>query len=95
MIGAVEEPDTRSNLEKLDDLQAGHPFSYNLVMGLVVGAVAWLLFQLHPLLVLAYATSYAALRWWLWQEGRVLHRQYQVRAARWAERKASRRREHG
>jgi hypothetical protein len=87
--------DERSNLEKLDDLQAVHPFRYNLAVGLLVGLLAWLLLRIHPVLVLAYALSYAGLRWYLWQEGRVLHRQYEARAARWAEKQAARRRQHG
>ena len=84
--------DTRSNLEKLDDLQAAHPFPYNVVTGLLVGLLAWLLFRVHPVLVAAYALSYAALRWYLWQDGRVLHRQYEARRARWVEQQAERRR---
>lgn len=84
--------DERSNLEKLDDLQAAHPFPYNLVVGLVVGGLAWLLFQVHPVLIGAYALVYAALRWFLWQPGRVLHRQYEARAERWKQTKAERKR---
>jgi len=84
--------DERSNLEKLDDLQAAHPFPYNVVVGAFMGAVAWLLFRVHPLLVAAYALAYGALRWYLWQPGRVLHRQYEVRAERWRRTKAERRR---
>ena len=84
--------DERSNLEKLDDLQAAHPFPYNVVVGALMGAVAWLLFRVHPLLVAAYALAYGALRWYLWQPGRVLHRQYEVRAERWRRTKAERRR---
>ncbi|MFP5254811.1 MAG: hypothetical protein ACLGI8_03065 [Acidimicrobiia bacterium] len=85
-------PDERSNLEKLDDLQAAHPFPYNVVVGLFVGAVAWLLFEVHPLLLVAYALVYGALRWYLWQPGRVLHRQYEARAQRWKQTKADRKR---
>lgn len=92
----VNEPgsptDQRSNLERLDDLQAAHPFSYNLVVGAVIGAV-FLLIGLQLFLVAIYVVSYAALRWYLWQDGRVLHRQYTARAARWAEKQAERRRE--
>ena len=84
--------DERSNLEKLDDLQAAHPFPYNVVVGLVVGVVAWLLFRVHPALVVAYALVYGALRWFLWQPGRVLHRQYEARAARWKQTQADRKR---
>lgn len=84
--------DERSNLEKLDDLQAAHPFPYNVVFGLMVGVVAWLLFRVPPLLVAAYALAYGALRWYLWQPGRVLHRQYEERALRWKQAQADRRR---
>lgn len=84
--------DERSNLEKLDDLQAAHPFPYNVVVGLLVGAVAWLLFRVHPALIAAYALSYGALRWYLWQPGRVLRRQYEARAVRWKQAQADRKR---
>lgn len=87
--------DERSNLERLDDLQAAHPFPYNVVVGLVVGAVAWVFFGLHPILVAAYALAYGALRWYLWQPGRVLHRQYEARAIRWKQAQADRRRQRG
>ena len=86
--------DARSNLEKLDDLQAARPFTYNLVVGLLVGLLL-VVFSFHPLLVLLYALSYASLRWYLWQEGRILHRQYEARAVRWAEKQAERRRQRG
>jgi hypothetical protein len=92
VTGSAGDDDTRSNLEKLDGLQAAHPFPYNLVAGLLVGLVAWLLFRVHPVLVAAYALSYAALRWYLWQDGRVLRRQYEARAVRWREQQAERRR---
>jgi len=84
--------DDRSNLEKLDDLQAANAFTYNVVVGLLVGGLAWLLFGVHPVLVAAYALSYGALRWYLWQEGRVLRRQYEARAVRWKQTQADRRR---
>jgi hypothetical protein len=86
--------DERSNLEKLDDLQAARPFTYNLVVGLLVGLLL-VVFRFHPILVLIYALSYASLRWFLWQEGRVLRRQYEARAVRWAEKQAERRRQRG
>lgn len=84
--------DDRSNLERLDDLQARAPFQYNLVVGAIVGSIFWALFQVHPLLVVVYALSYAALRWYLWQDGKVLHRQYEARAVRWRQKQAERRR---
>ncbi|MGQ0830422.1 MAG: hypothetical protein ACT4OV_01975 [Microthrixaceae bacterium] len=91
MTAPVAADDLRSNLEKLDDLQAKRPFTYNLVVGLLAGS-ALLLFDVHIALVFFYAVSYAALRWFLWQEGRVLHRQYLARAERWAAKQAARRR---
>lgn len=87
-------PDQRSNLEKLDDLQAAHPFRYNLVVGLLVG-LGLLAIGLNPVLVAIYALSYASLRWYLWQDGRILRRQYEARAVRWAEKLAERKRRHG
>ena len=87
----ADRADQRSNLEKLDDLQARAPFRYNLVVGLLFGAVL-LLLGVHLVLVVSYALSYAALRWFLWQGGRVLRRQYAARAERWAEKQAERRR---
>lgn len=84
--------DERSNLEKLDDLQAAHPFPYNLVVGLLVAGFVWAVFGLDPVLALAYAVAYAALRWFLWQPGRVLHRQYEARAIRWKQTQAERKR---
>lgn len=92
MSTTVDEADQRSNLEKLDDLQAAHPFPYNLVVGALMGLVLWPL-GFHPIAVAIYALSYAALRWFLWQDGRVLRRQYDTRAARWAEKQAARRRD--
>jgi hypothetical protein len=85
-------PDQRSNLEKLDDLQAAHPFPYNVVVGLLIGAAVWLLLRIHPLLVVAYALAYGALRWYLWQDGRVLRRQFEARAVRWRQQQAERKR---
>lgn len=91
----MDEPaDQRSNLEKLDDLQHAHPFPYNFVVGLVMGGVL-LVIGFSPLLALAYAPAYAALRWYLWQDGRILDRQYAARAARWAEKQAERKRQRG
>ncbi|MET0728993.1 MAG: hypothetical protein ABWZ76_11920 [Acidimicrobiales bacterium] len=84
--------DHRGNLEKLDDLQAAHPFPYNLGVGLLLGAVL-VLIGIHPALVAVYALSYAGLRWFLWQDGRVLRRQYHARAERWAKKQAERRRQ--
>jgi hypothetical protein len=91
VTGAVEPSDQRSNLEKLDDLQAAQPFRYNLVVGVLMGLVL-LAFGFHPIVVPVYALSYAGLRAYLWADGRVLRRQYEARALRWAEKQAERRR---
>ncbi|MEX2294457.1 MAG: hypothetical protein WD691_11770 [Acidimicrobiales bacterium] len=88
---ASGEGDPRSKLERLDDLQATHPFPYNLVVGALIGAV-FLLIGVQPFLAVVYVVSYASLRWYLWQHGRVLRRQYNARAARWADKQAMRRR---
>ena len=81
----------RSNLEKLDDLQAANPFPYNLAVGslmaLVLAAIG-----VEPIFAALYALTYAALRWFLWQDGRILRRQYEARGVRWAEKQAERRR---
>jgi hypothetical protein len=89
-----DDADQRSNLEKLDDLQAAHPFPYNIVVGVLVGLILFAI-GLPLVFVAIYALSYAGLRWFLWQDGRVLHRQYEARADRWAEKQAERKRRHG
>ena len=86
--------DQRSNLEKLDDLQAARPFEYNLAVGIIVGLILFAI-GLPAVFVPIYALSYAGLRWYLWQEGRVLHRQYEARAVRWREKQAERKRRRG
>ncbi len=91
----AEPQDDRSNLEKLDDLQAAHPLPYNLVVGVVVALVVVLAFEVPILFGVAYAVAYATLRWYLWQHGRILRRQYDARAERWAAAQAERRRRHG
>jgi hypothetical protein len=90
-MAAPSPRDERSNLEKLDDLQAAHPFAYNLLAGLLMGMVL-LLIGFHPVTVPIYALSYATLRWFLWQPGRLLHRQYDARSVRWRQKQAARRR---
>lgn len=92
MSVTVADGDQRSNLEKLDDLQAAHPFRYNLAVGGLM-ALVLLAFRPHPIVVPIYALSYAALRWFLWQDGRVLRRQYDARALRWTNKQAARRRD--
>jgi hypothetical protein len=79
--------------EKLDHLQARHPFQYNLVSGALIAALFVLLFQIHWLYAVLYVVSWAALRWYLWGEGRILRRQYDVRVVRVAEEKAAKRRD--
>jgi hypothetical protein len=82
---AAAEPKVRWN-ERLDHLQADHPFTYNLVTGLVLGLVA-LLVGIHWALALAYVLSWAAIRAFLWQDGRILRRQYDERQVRMAEKR--------
>ena len=86
--------DDRSTLEKLDDLQARRPFAYNLVTGALIGGVL-ALFGVHPLFAVLYALVWAALRWFLWQDDRVLRRQYEARARRWQQVKDEKRRQRG
>ena len=78
--------------EKLDHLQARRPFTYNLVTGALIGLVL-LLFGVHWAVVVAYALSWAALRWFLWQDGRILRRQYEARQVRVAAEKEAKRRQ--
>ena len=87
------DPDKVRFNEKLDHLQARRPFTYNLVTGLLVGAVL-LLVGVHPAAVAVWALSWAALRWFLWRPGHLLQRQYEVRQVRVAEQKAAKRRGH-
>jgi hypothetical protein len=85
-------PKPRFN-ERLDHLQAAHPFRYNLVTGALIGLVLALFGFSWPAVAL-YALSWAAVRAFLWRDGRILRRQYEVRLARVADRQATRRRQH-
>ncbi len=67
--------------DKLDHLQARHPYAYNLVVGGVIGLVLVLLGFPWPLGV-AYVVSWTVLRGYLWGEGRILRRQYDARVVR-------------
>ncbi len=84
-------PDEPRFNEKLDHLQARRPFFYNLVTGLLIGLVL-LVFGFHWLWALGYALSWAALRAFLWGQGRILRRQYEARTARSEAAKVARRR---
>lgn len=84
--------DERRFNEKLDDLQADHPFPYNLAVGVLV-ALILLLLGFHPVIAVLYAPSYATLRWYLWQDSRVLRRQYEARKVRCALEAAEKRRQ--
>jgi hypothetical protein len=84
-------PDERRFNEKLDDLQAAHPFTYNLATGAVIGLVLSLV-GFHWSLVVAYAVVWAALRAYLWSGDRVLRRQYDARKVRSDAARAERRR---
>ncbi|HEY9557969.1 MAG TPA: hypothetical protein VIR58_14620 [Acidimicrobiales bacterium] len=83
--------DERRFNEKLDDIQAAHPLPYNLVVGLIVGLIA-LAFGFHWLVVPLYALSYGLVRAYLWGDGRILRRQYEVRKVRSDAARAERRR---
>jgi hypothetical protein len=77
--------------EKLDHLQARHPFSYNLATGALIGVViAWLGFAWW--IAVGYALAWACVRAYLWGGERILRRQYEVRVVRVAEEKAAKRR---
>ena len=77
--------------EKLDHLQARHPFRYNLATGAVIGAVLALI-GFHWVIAVVYALSWAAVRAFLWGDGRILRRQYEARLVRVAAEKAAKRR---
>ena len=81
------DPDKVHFNEKLDHLQARRPFTYNLVTGVLIGLVL-LAFGVLWTVVVTYALSWAAVRWFLWRPGRILRRQYEVRQVRAAEEKA-------
>lgn len=90
MSGGAEPPAPRFN-ERLDHLQARHPFRYNLVTGALIGAVL-LGLAFHWAIALVYTLSWAGLRAYLWGDGRILRRQYEARQVRVsAEREAKRR----
>ncbi len=78
--------------ERLDHLQAAHPFLYNLGTGLLIGLVLRL-FGFAWIWAIAYALSWALLRAFLWGDGRILRRQYDIRVARVAEQQAAKRRQ--
>ena len=82
------DPDKVRFNEKLDHLQARRPFTYNLVTGALIGLVL-LIFGVHWSIVVTYAVSWAAVRWFLWRPGHILRRQYEVRQVRAAEEKAA------
>lgn len=77
--------------EKLDHLQAQHPFTYNVVTGSLIGLVLALL-GFHWGIAVIYALSWAVVRATLWGDGRILRRQYEIRVVRVAAEKAQKRR---
>ena len=85
------DPDKVRWNEKLDHLQARRPFTFNLVTGSLVGVVL-VLIGLPVALVVAYALSWAGVRWFLWRDGHILRRQYEARVARVAADKEAKRR---
>jgi hypothetical protein len=91
-VTAVPDPDAPKRFnERLDHLQARHPFWYNLATGGLIGLVL-LAFGFHPVIVGLYALSWAVLRAYLWGDGRILRRQYEVRLVRVAAEKEAKRR---
>jgi uncharacterized membrane protein len=86
------DPDKIRFNEKLDHLQARRPFTYNLATGALIGLVLLLLLGFHWAVVIAYALSWAAVRWFLWKDGRILQRQYEARQVRVAAEKEAKRR---
>ena len=58
-----------------------------------MSAMASCLWQCGQELLIAWALSWAALRWFLWRPGRILRRQYEVRQVRVTEEKAAKRRQ--
>jgi hypothetical protein len=77
--------------EKLDHLQARHPYRYNLATGALIGGVLALVG--FPWVVgVLYAASWAAVRGYLWGDGRILRRQYEARVVRVAAEKEAKRR---
>ena len=85
------DPDKVRFNEKLDHLQARRPFTYNLVTGALVGVVL-LVIGFPIAVVVAYVLSWAAVRWFLWRDGRILRRQYEARVVRVAADKEAKRR---
>jgi hypothetical protein len=83
--------DERRFNEKLDDLQAAHPFPYNVAVGAIVGLIGVLL-GFHWLVAPLYALSYGAIRAFLWRDGQILRRQYEARKIRSDQARAERRR---
>lgn len=77
--------------EKLDHLQARHPFLYNLGTGALIGLVL-LVLQVHWVGAVLYALSWASVRAFLWGDGRILRRQYEARLVRVAHQKENKRR---
>jgi hypothetical protein len=90
-VGVADESAPQRFNERLDHLQARHPFWYNLVTGALIASVL-LLFGFHWAIVPLYALSWATVRAYLWGDGRILRRQYEVRLVRVAAEKAAKRR---
>jgi hypothetical protein len=87
---SAAEPPQRLN-EKLDHLQAQRPFWFNLATGALIGVVLVLL-GFAWWMGVGYALAWATIRAYLWGDGRILRRQYEVRVVRVAEQKAAKRR---
>jgi hypothetical protein len=90
-VSSRPDPEPQRFNERLDHLQARHPFCYNLVTGALIGLVL-LVLGFHWAVVAAYVLVWAGLRAALWRDGRILRRQYEARVVRVAHEKAERRR---
>jgi hypothetical protein len=75
--------------ERLDHLQAAHPLRYNLVTGTLIGLVV-VAFGFQWVWAVAYIVCWAGIRAFLWQDGRVLRRQYDERQVRVAAERVAR-----
>jgi hypothetical protein len=90
-VGRARDPDAPRLNERLDHLQAEHPFRYNLASGALIAGVL-LVVGFPWWMAAAYAPSWAGLRWFLWGDGRILRRQYEARQVRVAAQQAAKRR---
>jgi hypothetical protein len=91
-VGRSGDPDAPRLNERLDHLQAKHPFRYNLASGALIAGVL-VLIGAPWWFAAAYAVSWAVVRTLLWRDGRILRRQYDARQVRVAAERAAKRRQ--